>query len=231
MFDEKEYNYSKLIPFVYWAQNKDTVFLKFELADIDNNNFKLLDNTLFTQFLCKKTELIYEFNLKLFGDVEDEGQYFSNERAINIILKKKEEGYWDRLGSDKSDLKMHIKVNWDLWREEDDEEEAEQGSDSNFDYESMMQQMMGGMGGMGGMEGLGGMSGMEGLGNMGDFNTDEEGDDEEGDDEEGDDEEGDDEDDWNGDDEADDEAEEDCSTKVINTENVSELLNNIEYSI
>ena len=59
MFDEKEYNYSKLIPFVYWAQNKDTVFLKFELADIDNNNFKLLENTLFTQFLCKKTELIY----------------------------------------------------------------------------------------------------------------------------------------------------------------------------
>ena len=45
MFDEKEFNYSKLIPFVYWAQNNSSVFLKFELADIDENNLKMSDDS------------------------------------------------------------------------------------------------------------------------------------------------------------------------------------------
>jgi hypothetical protein len=205
MFDEKEYNYSKLVPFVYWAQNNSSVFLKFELADIDENNLKMLENTIQLQFLCKKTELIYEFNLKLFGEVEDDVQYLSNERCINIIIKKKEEGYWDRLGSDKSDLKMHIKVNWDLWREEDDEEE--QGGDSNFDYESMMQQMMGGMGGMSGMD----PSMMGNFGGDEDEVSDEVSDAEEEEDAV-----------------SDEVSDADHETKVINTNDVSDLVSNIE---
>merc|ERR1711983_733020 len=74
-------------------------------------------------------------------------------------LEKKEVGpYWPRLCKDKT--KQHwLKIDFNKWRDEDDESD-EEGGGQGQDLEAMMKQM-GGLGGMGG--GMGGMPGMGGM--------------------------------------------------------------------
>ena len=78
------------------------------------------------------------------------------------ILKdeKEEEEFWTRLLKDKALEKNQIKIDWDRYVDEDEEEE---GFDmSNMDGGSGMGGPPGG--GMGGMPGMGGMGGMPGMG-------------------------------------------------------------------
>merc|ERR1712232_1126178 len=86
--------------------------------------------------------------------------------------------FWPRLLKDKLLEKNQVKIDWDRYVDEDEEDgnnEFDQsalaggsGMDpNNMDMASLMKQMggmgMGGAGGMPGMEGMGGMPGMEGM--------------------------------------------------------------------
>ena len=64
---------------------------------------------------------------------------------ILLIKADEDEGYWHQLLKDKNQYKGRVKIDWDLWRDEDEEK--------------ALPDDFGGMGGMGGMGG-GGMPGM-----------------------------------------------------------------------
>jgi prostaglandin-E synthase len=224
------YNYNKSVPFIYWAQSNELIFIKLELSDIDDKNVNINSDSISAQFLSKQKETIYEFKLNLYSDINnEESKYLYNDRCINIILKKTETGYWDRLAKDKNELKMHIKVNWDLWQDED--EEGVNENVPNMDYESMMQQMMGGGmgGGMGGMDINAMMEQMKGMQGMDDGEGEEDGEDgedgDEGDEGEEDGEDGEEE----GGEEDEDYNEKYFNSKIniIDTENETELIDHI----
>ncbi len=71
-----------------------------------------------------------------------------------------EEEFWPRLLQDKTLEKNQVKIDWDRYVDEDEEDEA-----GGFDTSALEGGM--GMGGMPGMEGMGGMGGMPGMGGMG----------------------------------------------------------------
>ena len=106
----------------------------------------------------------YEVNIEFFKKVDSEGSTYNVlPRSVQMhILKdeKEEEEFWTRLLKDKALEKNQIKIDWDRYVDEDEEEE---GFDmSNMDGGSGMGGPPGG--GMGGMPGMGGMGGMPGMG-------------------------------------------------------------------
>jgi prostaglandin-E synthase len=102
--------------------------------------------------------------------VDSEGSTFNVlPRSVQMhILKKdkEEEEFWPRLLKDKALEKNQVKIDWDRFVDEDEEEE-----EGGFDMSNMQGgngmgggggPPGGGMGGMPGMGGMGGMPGMEG---------------------------------------------------------------------
>lgn len=85
-------------------------------------------------------------------------QYKVLPRSVQMhIMKDKEdqEEFWPRLLKDKALEKNQVKIDWDRYVDEDEEEEG-------FDTSALEGGQ--GMGGMGGMPGMGGMGGMGGGG-------------------------------------------------------------------
>ena len=119
------------------------------------------------KFEGKSEEKDYQVNIEFFKPVDAEGStYKVLPRSVQMhILKKdkEEEEFWPRLLKDKALEKNQVKVDWDRYVDEDEEEE---GFDmSNLEGGMGMGGMPGGMpGGMGGMPGMGGMGGMPGMG-------------------------------------------------------------------
>ncbi|CAB9522535.1 Prostaglandin E synthase 3 (Cytosolic) [Seminavis robusta] len=163
---------------IKWAQRTDSLYVTIALSDVKNETINLTDKEL--HFKGKSQDKDYEVNIEFFKPVDAEGsKYNVLPRSIQMhIMKKKEdedEEFWPRLLKDKALEKNQVKIDWDRYVDEDEEEEG-------FDTSALDGGMgMGGMGGMGGggggfpgmpggmpgMGGMGGMPGMEGMGNMG----------------------------------------------------------------
>jgi cytosolic prostaglandin-E synthase len=106
----------------------------------------------------------YTVSIEFFKPVDAEGStYKVLPRSVQMhILKKdkEEDGFWPQLLKDKSLEKNQIKIDWDRYVDEDEEDE-----EGGFD----MSNLAGGSGMGGGMPGMGGgMPGMDGMmGGMG----------------------------------------------------------------
>jgi len=163
-------------PVVLWSQNKESVFVTFEIRDVSDLKVDLKPTSL--EITCKGnmgTE--YHSVLTFFEEINvDDSQYATNRSLVFNIVKKvaSEQGEnWPRLLSEKKKWQW-LKVDWSKFEDSDAEEAA---APEGMDWTGGMgggMPGMGGMGGMPGMEGLGGMMGgmggmpgMEGLGGMG----------------------------------------------------------------
>lgn len=154
---------------IKYAQRKDSLYLTIALADVKDEKIVLTDTEL--KFEGTSGGKSYEVNVDFFKEVDSEGSTYNVlPRSIQMhILKKdkEEEEFWTRLMKEKALEKNMVKIDWDRFVDEDEEEE---GFDmSNMDGGQGMGGMppgMGGMpGGMGGMPGgMGAMGGMPGMG-------------------------------------------------------------------
>jgi prostaglandin-E synthase len=155
-------------------------------ADVKGENIVITDSAL--TFQGKSEDKDYQVNIEFLNAVDAEGStYKVLPRSVQMhILKKdkEEEEFWTRLLKDKALEKNQVKIDWDRYVDEDEEEEG-------FDMSNLeggqgmggppgmggmgggppgmggMGGMPPGMGGMGGMPGMGGMGGMPGMGGMG----------------------------------------------------------------
>jgi len=144
-------------PSVVWAQRKNCILLTVCLDDCKSPDIKFEP----TQFLFKgiggSNQSEYEASIELYGEVDPETSTFvARPRNIEVVLKKKEEGFWPRLTKGNGKIPW-IKVDFNKWKDEDESEDEELGG------------LGGGMPGMGDMGGLGGMGGMGGMGGDTDF--------------------------------------------------------------
>lgn len=139
----------------------------YSLADVKDETINLSDTTL--TFKGKSGDKDYEVNIEFFKAVDaKDSTYKVLPRSIqmHVMKAKPEEGedeeFWPRLLKDKALEKNQVKIDWDRYVDEDEEEEA-----GGFDTSALEGGMgMGGMPGMGG--GMGGMMGGAG-GGMGDL--------------------------------------------------------------
>lgn len=180
-----------------WAQRSDSLYITIALADVKDETIDLTDTEL--KFKGTSEDKSYSVNIKFFQPIDasnPDSTYKVLPRSVQMHVMKTvkkqdddkdedEEEFWPRLLEDKTLEKNQVKIDWDRYVDEDEEDEAggfdtsalEGGSGMGGGMPGMgggMPGMGGGMPGMGGgMEGMdmealmkqmGGMPGMEGMG-------------------------------------------------------------------
>jgi hypothetical protein len=165
-------NNTNLIPSLIWHQNKESIFFVIELPETSEHNIIISNEKL--SFFALSSSKSYEMNFDFFENVDSEkSSYTIENKHIKFSLKKAESNNWLFLTKDKNVYRNNIKINWNAWVDEDEEEEPDLSQ--QMDFQRMMASMGGGgmdmasmMGGMGG-----GMDMASMMGGMGDGEEDE----------------------------------------------------------
>ena len=128
------------------------------LADVKDETINLSDTTL--TFKGKSGDKDYEVNIEFFKAVDaKDSTYKVLPRSIQMHVMKatskddEDEEFWPRLLKDKALEKNQVKIDWDRYVDEDEEEEADGFDTSALEGGMGMGGMPPGMGGMGGMGG------------------------------------------------------------------------------
>jgi len=140
-----------LTPSFKWAEDNERIFLTIELQSATDVQIQFQPTHL--TFKAKQGNDTYALDFELPKKINtDKSTWSVKGRQVEVVLVKadEDEGYWHALLKDKNQYKGRVKIDWDLWRDEDEEK--------------ALPDDFGGMGGMGG--GMGGMGG-GGMGGMG----------------------------------------------------------------
>jgi len=143
------------------------------MGDVKEETINITDTAL--QFKGKSESKDYEVNIEFFKPIDAKGSTYNVlTRSVHMQVMKAtvegddkdedEEEFWPRLLKDKTLEKNQVKIDWDRYVDEDEEEEG--FDQSNLEGGNQMGGMPPGMGGMGGgmPPGMGGMPGMGGGG-------------------------------------------------------------------
>ena len=160
-------NNTNLIPSLVWHQNKESIFFVIELPETSEHNINISDEKLY--FYALSNSKSYEMAFDFFENIDNEkSSYTIENKHIKFSLKKQESNNWLFLTKDKNVYRNNIKINWNAWVDEDEEEQPDLSQ--QMDFQRMMASMGGGMdmasmmGGMGGMDMASMTGGMDGDG-------------------------------------------------------------------
>jgi len=110
-------------PTTKWAQRSDRVFLTIELPDAKDVKLNLKPEGLFNFSAKGSDDLPYEFDLELFDAANvEESKAAVAPRTICYLIKKAESKWWPRLLKKEGKPPVFLKVDWDKWQDEDDED-------------------------------------------------------------------------------------------------------------
>ncbi|GLT76396.1 hypothetical protein SLA2020_480590 [Shorea laevis] len=119
-------------PTLKWAQRSDQLYITVELPDAKDVKLKLEPDGRFI-FSATKEGVPYEVDIELFDKVNvEESKYNIGVRSIVYVVKKAEKKWWDRLLKQEGKPPVFLKVDWDKWVDEGDENER-----SGMDFDSM----------------------------------------------------------------------------------------------
>ncbi|XP_054795878.1 co-chaperone protein p23-1-like isoform X4 [Prosopis cineraria] len=132
-------------PIVKWAQRSDKVYVTVDLPDAKDVKVKLEPDGRFN-FSAKKDEIPYEVDLDLFDKVNvEDSKYNVGVRNIVYVIKKAEKKWWDRLIKPEGKPPVFVKVDWDKWVDEEEENERAgmDFDDMDFSMKSKRKKRMG----------------------------------------------------------------------------------------
>ncbi|KDP39664.1 hypothetical protein JCGZ_02684 [Jatropha curcas] len=125
-------------PEVLWAQRSDKVYLTISLPDAKDISVKCEGEGVFSFSALGVQGESFDFSLQLYGHIVPEGCK-TNVGLRNIIcsIQKQEKGWWKRLLKSEEKPAPYIKVDWNKWCDEDDEESISDllSDDDNAEYE------------------------------------------------------------------------------------------------
>ncbi|XP_013139493.1 PREDICTED: uncharacterized protein CG16817-like [Papilio polytes] len=128
-------------PPVLWAQNKEDVFLTFNVEAKDPD-IKIEKSTVYFNGINARDNKTYEVTIPLHDAVVPENSNFVNKgRCIEMVLRKENVTgrFWSSLTSDKK--KPHyLKIDFNKWCDEDDEEVEDTGA---LNVNEMLEAMVG----------------------------------------------------------------------------------------
>ncbi|XP_072988597.1 co-chaperone protein p23-2 isoform X1 [Typha latifolia] len=122
-------------PEVLWAQRSDKIYLTISLPDAKDVAVKSESKGLFSFAAVGPQGEPFNFTLELFDDIVPEGSK-TNIGLRNIIcsIQKGKKGWWKRLLKSEEKPAPYIKVDWNKWCDEDEEESAlSLASDDDYD--------------------------------------------------------------------------------------------------
>ncbi|XP_057743454.1 uncharacterized protein OsI_027940-like [Arachis stenosperma] len=131
-------------PEVKWAQRLDKVYITVQLPDSKNAKVDLTPDGTFTFSATAGAEdHLYDLKLDLFDKVNvEESKINVGVRGIFCVVEKAEKGWWKRLLRGKGKPPHYVKVDWDKWVDEDDDD----GGLGDLDLGGMDFSKFGGMG-------------------------------------------------------------------------------------
>ncbi|KAL2345411.1 hypothetical protein Fmac_006696 [Flemingia macrophylla] len=152
-----------LHPEVKWAQRVDKVYVTVQLADSKNAKVDLTPEGIFTfSGSAGAADRQYELKLELFDKVNvEESKINVGVRSIFCVVQKAENGWWKRLLRGEGKPPHYVKVDWDKWVDEDEDDGNGELDLGGMDFSKFGGMGADGMGGMGGMDfsKFGGMGG------------------------------------------------------------------------
>ncbi|XP_048499028.1 co-chaperone protein p23-1 isoform X4 [Beta vulgaris subsp. vulgaris] len=114
-------------PSVKWAQSSDKVYVTIELPDAKDVKLKLEPEGKMA-FSAVKNAHPYEFDIELLDKINvEESKYNIGVRQIEYVIEKAEKRWWSRLIKQEGNPPIFLKVDWDKWVDEN--EENKNGSD------------------------------------------------------------------------------------------------------
>ncbi|XP_065868180.1 co-chaperone protein p23-1-like [Euphorbia lathyris] len=121
-------------PVVKWAQRSDQVYITVELPDAKNVKLMLEPEGRFI-FSATKDDVPYQVEIDLFDKVNvKESKYSIGVRNIAYVIKKEEKKWWSRLIKQEGKPPVFIKVDWDKWVDEEDENEKGRSDFDDMDF-------------------------------------------------------------------------------------------------
>jgi hypothetical protein len=108
-----------------------------DLVEYPNKNdckYNLQDNLLIFEYGN------YFFQQALFNNVSGI-ELKSLSRCIHFSIQKKDSSFWSYLFLDKTFNKIHVKVDWNRWIDEEDLTSSEDLSNTNFDIDQFSEMM------------------------------------------------------------------------------------------
>ncbi|RVX06693.1 Uncharacterized protein CK203_029515 [Vitis vinifera] len=108
-------------PTVKWAQRSDKLYLTVELPDAKDVKLKLEPEGRF-MFSATKDDVPYEVDIELFDKIKVEDSKCNvGVRSIVYVIAKAEKKWWARLIKNEGKPPVFLKVDWDKWVDEEDE--------------------------------------------------------------------------------------------------------------
>ncbi|KAI5081122.1 hypothetical protein GOP47_0004305 [Adiantum capillus-veneris] len=131
-------NFCSRHPEIVWAQRSDCIFLTVELPDAKNPKVKLEpEGKFFFSAVAGPDLLLFEIELELFDKVNVEASKINvGLRNIFCVIQKQEKGWWKRLLKAEGKPPLFLKVDWNKWVDED-EEDVEGSKFDDFDFSGM----------------------------------------------------------------------------------------------
>ncbi|KAK7391191.1 hypothetical protein VNO78_19603 [Psophocarpus tetragonolobus] len=130
-------------PPVKWAQRSDEIYITVELPDAQDVKLILEpEGKFYFSATCGAEKIPYEVNFDLFDKVDVQNSKASvGSRNIFYVVRKTESIWWSRLLKQGRKPPVFLKVDWDKWVDEDEEQEDDKpGTDmdlSNFDFSKL----------------------------------------------------------------------------------------------
>ncbi|KAK7268232.1 hypothetical protein RIF29_20927 [Crotalaria pallida] len=122
-------------PSVKWAQRSDELYITVELPDAQDVKVKLEpEGKFYFTATAGEEKIPYEVNIDLFDKVDvNNSKACVGSRNIFYLVKKAESKWWDRMLKQGGKSPVFLKVDWEKWVDEDEEEEADKsGFDMDF---------------------------------------------------------------------------------------------------
>ncbi|KAL5560086.1 hypothetical protein UlMin_036297 [Ulmus minor] len=123
-------------PLVKWAQRSDRLYITIDLQDAQDVNLKLEpEGKFFFSATSGADKIPYELDLDLFDKVDvNESKASVSSRSICYLIKKAESKWWSRLLKQGGKTPVFLKVDWDKWVDEDEENEQPDTPENDMDF-------------------------------------------------------------------------------------------------
>nr|XP_017255713.1 PREDICTED: uncharacterized protein OsI_027940-like isoform X2 [Daucus carota subsp. sativus] len=120
-------------PTIKWAQRSDVLYITIELPDAEDVNTKLEpEGRLYFSATSGPDNLLYEVDIDLYDKVDVDVCADSLQMSFLRIYMKVESKWWSRLLKKEGKPPAFLKVDWNKWVDEDEQDEEDE-SNINLD--------------------------------------------------------------------------------------------------
>ncbi|KAG9159521.1 hypothetical protein Leryth_019583 [Lithospermum erythrorhizon] len=123
-------------PIVKWAQRSDVVFITIELPDAKGVKLTLEpEGKFYFSATSGADNAKYEVDFQLYDKVNvNESKTSVTSRSVYYLVKKDESKWWSRLFKKEGKPPIFLKVDWDKWVDEDEQDEKAPPGAADADF-------------------------------------------------------------------------------------------------